>query len=631
MFSTIRDNKRLVQGFLVLITIPFALWGVETYIRNSTIGDDVATVAGAKISQQELRAALNEQQERLRAQAEGQFDPAMFETPQVRRMVLETLITKRLLASQGRDGRLAVSDQELARHIASIPAFQENGQFSKSRYESVLSAQGMRQEMFEARLRQDMLTQQLIFPVVAGSLPGRATADHWVKTQLEQREVAEARLMAEDYLARVSLPPDAARKYYDANRGKFESPEQARAEFVVLSRDTLAGQVTVSDAEIKAAYDARIDRYKEGERRRASHILIAVAKDATEADVKKARAVAEEVRAKLKQAPGDFAKLAKQYSQDPGSAQQGGDLGWFTRGAMVKPFEDAAFQLSEGQTSGIVRSDFGFHIIQVTGAQAERVKPFAEVRDELANQLKQEAAAKKYAEAAEAFGNMVYEQGDSLAPVAEKWKLAVQRTAWLPRGAKLPPPFDNAKLAAALFSDDVLKAKHNTEAIEVSPGVLVSARAVEYQPAAVQDFAVVKAGIEKYLTQAKAARLAVKDGEEKLARLRKGEAVDVKWSTPRPVNRMLTRDIPPDNLRAIFGIKSGHLPGYAGGGLPDGYVIYRLDSIKSLDGDGQQEAMTRAMGERYRQVIAEEEAVAWLTTLKDKFPVKVNEAALEKR
>lgn len=631
MFSTIRDNKRLVQGFLVLITIPFALWGVETYIRNATVGDDAATVAGAKVSQQELRAALNEQQERLRAQAEGQFDPAMFETPQVRRMVLETLITKRLLASQGRDARLAVSDQELAKHIASIPAFQENGQFSKTKYEAVLSAQGMRQEVFEARLRQDMLTQQLVFPVIAGSLPGRTAAEHWVKTQLEQREVAEARLMAEDYLARVSLPPDAARKYYDANQGKFKSPEQVRAEFVVLSRDALAGQVIVSDAEIKAAYDARIDRYKEGERRRASHILIAVAKDAPEADVKKARAVAEEILAKLKQAPGDFAKLAKQYSQDPGSAQQGGDLGWFARGAMVKPFEDAAFQLSEGQISGIVRSDFGFHIIRVTGAQAERVKPFAEVRDELANQLKQEAAAKKYAEAAEAFGNMVYEQGDSLAPVAEKWKLAVQRTGWLSRDAKLPPPFDNAKLAAALFSDDVLKEKHNTEAIEVTPGVLVSARMVEYQPAVVQDFAAVKAGIEKYLTQAEAVRLAVKDGEEKLARLLKGEAVDVKWSTPRPVNRMLTRDIPPDNLRVIFGIKSGRLPAYAGGGLPDGYVIYRLDSIKSLDGDEQQEAMVQAMEERYRQVIAEEEAVAWLTTLKDKFPVKVNEAALEKR
>jgi peptidyl-prolyl cis-trans isomerase D len=278
-----------------------------------------------------------------------------------------------------------------------------------------------------------------------------------------------------------------------------------------------------------------------------------------------------------------------------------------------------------------VRSDFGFHIIRVTGAQAERVKPFAEVRDELANELKQEAAAKKYAEAAEAFGNMVYEHGDSLAPVAEKWKLAVQRTEWLPRGAKLPPPFDNAKLAAALFSDDVLKEKHNTEAIEVAPGVLVSARAVEYRPAAVQDFAVVKAGIEKYLTQEEAAHLAVKDGEEKLARLLKGETVDVKWSASRPVNRMLTRDIPPDNLRVIFGIKNGHLPGYAGSVLPDGYVIYRLDSIKSLDDDKQQEAMARAMEERYRQAIAEEEAMAWVATLKNKFSVKINEAALDKR
>lgn len=631
MFSNIRENKRLVQGFLLLITIPFALWGVETYTRNTDARDDVATVGGAKISLADLRSALNDQQDRMRSQSEGQFEPAMFDTPQARRMILETLITRQMLALQGRDSRLTIGDRELADHIAEIPVFQEDGKFSKARYDAVLSAQGMRQDVFESRMRQDMLTQQLVFPVVAGSIPGNVSSRHWLRAQMEQREVSEARLMAADYLSRVVLSPDAAKKYYEANLKKFELPAQVRAEFVVLSRDAMSATTVVNDAEIKAAYEARIDRYKESERRRASHILIAVAKDASEAEVKKAKDTAEEALAKLKQAPGDFAKLAQQYSRDSGSAQQGGDLGWFSRGAMVQPFEDAAFQLQEGQVSGLVRSDFGFHIIQVTGVQPERVKPFAEVRDSLADELKQEASAKKFAEAAEAFGNMVYEQGDSLAPVAERWTLPVQRTDWLPQGAKLPPPFDNAKLATALFDDDVLKEKQNTEAIEVAPGVLVSARVIEHKPAAVQEFSAVKAMIEKYLAEEEAMQLASRDGKAKLARLLKGEAVESTWSPSRPVNRMLTQDVPPANLRAIFGARSDRLPAYVGGTLPgNGYVVYRIDAVKPLV-ENQADPMAQAIEERYRQVIAEEEALAWMATLKDKFAVKVNETALEKR
>lgn len=437
--------------------------------------------------------------------------------------------------------------------------------------------------------------------------------------------------MAADYLSRVVLPPDAAKKYYQANLKKFELPAQVRAEFVVLSRDAMSAATAVSDTEIKAAYDARIDRYKEGERRRASHILIAVTKDAPEVEVKKAKGIAEEALAKLKQGPGDFAKLARQYSQDPASAQQGGDLGWFSRGTMVKPFEDVAFRLQEGETSGLVRSDFGFHIIQVTGVQPERIKPFAEVRDALAAELKQEASAKKFAEAAEAFGNMVYEQGDSLAPVADRWKLPIQRTDWLSKGAKLPPPFDNAKLSAALFNDDVLKEKHNTEAIEVAPGVLVSARVIEHKPASVQDFSTVKTMIEKYLAHEEAVQLASRDGEAKLAQLTRGEAVELKWSSSRPVNRMLTQEASPASLRAIFGAKTDRLPAYVGGTLPgNGYAIYRIDAVKPLV-ENQADPVAQAVAERYRQIIAEEEALAWMATLKGKFSVKVNEAVLEKR
>jgi len=631
MLDSIRNNKRIVQGFLVLITVPFALWGVESYILNTDAGDEVATVGSAKISRQELRAALNEQQERMRAQSDGQVDPAMFETPQIRRMVLDSIVTRRLLAQQARKSQLGVNDGQLAHLIASIQAFQENGQFSKSRYEAVLSAQGMSQAMFEARMRQDMVTQQLIFPVVGASVPGNVASGHWLAAQMEQREVAEVRLSPDDYLAQVKLPADAAQKYYAANPKQFELPAQARAEYLVLSSDALSAQLAVSDADIKAHYDAQIEHYKEGETRRASHILITVAKDAPEAEVKKAQATAAAVLAKVKQAPGEFARLAKQYSQDPPSAEKGGDLGWFGHGAMVKAFEDAAFQMKEGQTSDLVRSDFGFHIIRVTGIRAERVKALADVKAAIADEIRRETGAKKYAEAAEAFGNMVYEQADSLAPAAEKWKLAVQQTGWLPKVGKLPPPFDNAKLAAALFSDDAVKGKHNTAAVEVAPGVLVAARVVEYKAATLQDFAAVKAGIEKYLMHEEASKLAVRDGKEKLARLAKGEAVALKWPPSRQVGRMAVQAMPPGGLQAVFKAQAEHLPAYTGSAVPgDGYALYRIDAIKPFTA-GKNDPATQEAEERYRQVIAEEETTAWMAALKDEFPVKIHQSALEKR
>lgn len=635
MLDNIRNNKRIVQGFLVLITVPFALWGVESYIGNADTRNDVATVGSGKISQQEFLAALNEQQDRLRAQSGGQVDLAMFETPQIRRMVLDSLISRRLLAQQGQKSRLGVSDQELARFIAGIPAFQEDGKFSKVRYEAVLSAQGMRQDGFEARMRQDMVTQQLVFPVVGATISGDAAARQWLMSQMEQREVAEVNLSPTDYLAQVKLPADAAQKYYAANHGKFELPAQVRAEYVVLSSDALSAQLVISDADIKARYDAQIDKYKEPETRRASHILITVAKDASAAEVKKAQDKAQEVLAKLAQSstqlPNEFAQLAKAYSQDTQSAEKGGDLGWFGRGAMVKTFEDAAFQLKEGQTSGIVRSDFGFHIIRVAEIRAERVKALADVKTVIADEIRRETEARKYAEAAEAFGNMVYEQADSLAPVAEKWRLAVQQTGWLPKVGKLPPPFDNAKLASALFGDDTVKQKHNTEAIEVAPGVLVSARVVDYKAPALQDFAQVKVGIEAFLTYEEAAKLAVKDGEAKLARLTKGDALDIKWAPSRQVSRVTAQEMPISSLQAVFKAKANRLPAYAGVALPaGGYAIYRIEAVKSpvvSKGD----PLWQAGEERYRQIIAEEETAAWLAALKEKFPVTVNKSALEKR
>jgi len=355
MFDSVRNNKRIVQIFLVLITVPFALWGVESYLKQDSGGSEVATVGKMKISAQEFNNALNQQKDQLRAKSPD-VDTAIIDSPAVRDQLLDGLIAKKLLLQAVSKNRLAVNNAELVEVIASIPDFQENNQFSASRYEAVLSSQGLSKEVFEARMRQDIATQQLILPVVAARILGTTASIHWLSVQLAQREVVEAQLPYANYRSQVVLAPDAAGKYY-ADHGKlFELPEQVRVEYVVLSADVLSAQNAVGEDEIKARYDADLNRYTTLESRRASHILIPLAPNATGAEVKLAQAKAQGMLDQLNQNKASFDELAKQNSQDLQSAQKGGDLGWFNRGMMTKAFEDAVFGAKEGDRPSIVRT-----------------------------------------------------------------------------------------------------------------------------------------------------------------------------------------------------------------------------------------------------------------------------------
>ena len=631
MLDIVRNNKKITQIFLALITLPFAFWGVESYVRNVDTGAELASIGRGKVTRQELQVAMREQQERMRAQLGGKVDPAMFETPQMRRAVLDSLVTQRLLAEQAKQAKLFIGNEQLVQFIAAVPSLQENGRFSKERYEAVVAAQNMSKELFEARLRQDMAMQQLIQPVTEAGIAGREASARWLATQMEQREVSEAALLPENYLGQVKLAADAVQKYYDANRKQFELPEQVRAEFVVLSRDELTAAAVIADEEARKYYTSHADRYKTGETRRASHILIRVGSGAPEAAVAGAKAKAEQLLEQVRKTPADFAKIAKDNSQDPGSAEKGGDLDWFGRGAMVKVFEDVAFTLKEGQISDVVRSDFGFHVIRVTGVRSERVKPFDEVKAEIHAELKREAGMKKYADAAEAFGNTVYEQADSLKPAAEKWKLGLRQSQWLVKGGKLTAPFDNQKLVAALFSDDGLKNKRNTEAVEVAPGTLVSARVLEHKPASLQPLEAVRGEIEKRLMREEAAALAIKDGVEKLARLGQGQTVDVKWSPVRKVSRNEAPGLPPESVRAVFAADVARVPVHAGVAYPGrGYALYRISPAKAGEA-GKDDPRARALAQQYARIVAEEEFAAWLSSLKENHPVKINKAALENK
>ncbi len=630
MFDLIHNNKRLVQIMLALITLPFAFWGIESYQRGSSMPQDLAEVAGQTITLQEFAQAQRDQQERLRSLLGKNFDAALLDTPEQRAELLDGLIQQRLLAVKSVKSNLMVTDEQLREMITGLPAFQENGRFSKARYDALLRAQGLSDVGFEARLRQDVKLQQLNGAVAESSLVAKTQVGRMLAIQGQQREVFEVLLSYEQFTGGVKLAPDAVKTYYDGHLPEFQLPEQVRAEYVLLSVDALAALETVSEAELRSWYDSNV-RTKFEER---------VA----------AKKKAEDLLTQLRAAPARFADLAKQHSQDPGSKDNGGDLGFFARGAMVKPFEEAAFKLKSGQMSGIVETDFGFHILKVTeikpakgGEPEERhashiliaapaaARDFQAMRGDIEKELKKQRLGKKFAEAAEAFTNLAYEQPDSLQPIAEKFKLKIQQSGWLTRRASAATGgLNNQKLLDALFSPDSLKNKHNTEVVEGGPDALLVARVFEHKPAAVRPLDEVKAEIANKLIEQESIAAATKRGAAKYAELQQGKDAGLAWGQARTVGRDGKPAVHPDALKAIFRADSAKLPVYIGVELRDrGYGLYRITRV--IDAPPADAAREKSLQEQMARQAAQQDYAAYMASLRAAAKIEINKANLEKK
>ena len=392
MFDLVHKHKHIAQGILALITLPFAFFGVDYYVRGDKV-QSVATVGGDKIQQQEYDDLLRDQQQRMRQALGGNFDPSMLETPEMRYALLDQLVNQRLLEQRARADRLRVSDTQLQQFIAGLPPFQEDGKFSADKYRQVLSAQGMSPLMFEQRVRGELVLSPLQDPIVNGSIAAQTSVQRYLALLEQKRDVAVAPIAAEPFEKSVKVSDADVKAFYDKNPTAFQSPEVAKIEYLLLNQDAIAAQVKVEPAELKQAYDANSKQYTTNEERQASHILISVKPDASEADKaaakQKATALLEKARAK----PDAFADLAKANSQDTGSAAQGGDLGSFARGAMVKPFEDAVFAAKVGDIVGPVQSDFGFHVIKVTRITPPHVQTFDEVKPRIEAEVRRQKAA----------------------------------------------------------------------------------------------------------------------------------------------------------------------------------------------------------------------------------------------
>ena len=614
MFDLVTKYKRVIQVFLALIAITFATWGIESYTQFRSSRDTVASVDGMEISRREFAEELRRQQEQMRRMFGGAIDPALLDTPESRLAVLEGLISQRLIAREAARGHMIMSREAVIDAITSAPEFQEDGKFSTAKYSAYLSSRGISDQGNVAELQSQIPLARVAGAISETAIAPRSVAARLAALEAQKREIAEVRISEKQFLPQVKIDEAQVKAHYDANQADYRTPERVRAEYVVLSAEALSRQEPPTEAEIKAAYDSRANQFRVEEQRRASHILV------------KTKEEAEKILQEVKKAPARFAELAKKHSQDPGSAEKGGDLGWFGRGMMVKPFEDAVFKLGQNEMQ-VVESEFGHHVIRLTGVQAGKTRPYEEVKKELADELARLKGQRKFAEAAETFSNLVYEQSDSLKAAAERFKLQVQQTGWIGKSARQElGALDNPKLLAALFTADAIKNRRNTDAIEVAPSTLVAARVIDHQPAAQRSFDEMKADIAEQLRRHEASALALKDGTAKLEQLRKGEDAGVKWSAPRVVSRREAQGLTGNMLRQVMSADASKLPVYIGVPVPDGgYALLRISKVI----DEPVKENDPQVGARAAQLFGGAQYEAYIASLRAQADVEINQKNLE--
>ncbi len=635
MFDFVYKNKRLVQIVLGVMILPFAFVGVDSYVRQMGSEQDLAIVAGKPVTAPEFENALRNQQDQMRGMLGKNYDPAMFESPEVRQQVLDGVINQRLLQAKAVDLALTAPDAELKRVILEIPSFQENGKFSETVYDDVLKRNGRTRLSFEQGVRADLSQQPLQDALARSGFASVSQVALFQQITEQGRSVQVATLAADAALSKVKVEDAKVREEYDAKQDAFRAPEQVKIEYLQLSQSAMLSLVSVSADEIKSAYDLRIKEFSAPEERKASHILLSVEKDDKGKPKSDSRDAAKnEAESLMKQAGSSaekFAELAKSKSKDPGSAAQGGDLGFFGRGQMVKAFDDAVFSMKPGEVRGLIETDFGFHVIRLADIKAERTRPLDEVKSQIETELKQQAATKRFNESAEKFQNRVYEQADSYTKLAEDLKLEVKKTDWMTRTQVQAIAAGNQKFAQAVFAPSSIAAKKNSEALDVGNSTLISARVVEYKASEVRPFEEVKAQILTQLQRRAATDLTVKTGQEKLKAIAAGTADPTLTFTPA---QTLTRQrgLPGINAvlsKEIFSADVSKGVAYVGGPNDGGgYTVARV--VKIVEPEAANAEKLKSLGQRLVGQGGADVATAYLTSLKDSIKVQIRPGAITK-
>ena len=631
MFDFFRKHTWLLQIVLGFVVLAFVGGGVyQGY--GSFMGDDNTTVAkvdGRKITRTEWERAQREQIERVRRQMPD-VDAKLFDSPEMKRQSLDAVVRERVMLAAADKLHLTTTDERLQRLFATDPQFAFLRNPDGSVNKDALSAQGMSSDMFAQRLRQDLSLRQVAQGITGSVIAPLAAANAALDAMFQQREVQVQQFTTKDALAKIEPTEADIEKFYKdpANTARFMAPEVEAIEYVVLDLEALKKGLTVSEKELRDHYTANEKRYTSTEERRASHILVKLDAGASAADRAKAKAKAEALLADVKKAPGSFAEAARKNSDDPGSAEKGGDLDFFGRGGLAaKPLEDAAFALKPDEIGGLVESDFGYHVVKLTALRGGDKRSFESVRAELEVEVKTQLAQKRFSEAAVEFTNMVYEQPDSLKPAVEKFKLELRTAQGVQRAplAGAVGALASPKFLDALFGTDAVRNKRNTEAIEVAASTLASGRIVKHEPARQLPLADVRTQVRQQVVVAQAAAQARKLGETRLAELRAAPAT-VMAETAVTVSRAQPRELPGALLDAVLKTPTTTLPAFVGVALGDqGYAVAKITKVLGRDPAVADAARGQA---QYAQAWGDAESQAYYSALKTRLKVEIKPDAI---
>ena len=635
MLQYIRDRATgwMAWAIVILVTIPFALWGVYDYMSPSQ-SVAIATVNGVEI---DLRQ-FNRFHQRYRYQLQSQLGDAvsadLLDDVLLQAQTLERLIDDELLIQSGIDDGLQISDSQLVRAVSATPLFQGENGFSQETYDSYLRTQGLSPLGFEYEMRRGLLIDQIAAAVARNA---SASAREQQETQRLSSQLRTYSLLRFPVVA-LPLPEvgeSEINAYYEANQSRFVSAEQVNVEYIVLSRAAMARSVVIDEPDLKSLYEERKSSYVRPAQRKASHILVQLAADADEASETAAREKMNQVLRQLSEGRS-FGELAERYSEDPGSARQGGDLGWFSSGVMDPSFEQAAFDLAEGDTSDVVRTSFGLHLIKVTGLRDAGVAEFEQIREQLSSDYQFEVAEQLFFEQAEQLASLAFEHPDTLEVAAEALGVEPEETGLISRS-----PDGRSDLSAevrfieAAFSPEVLVEGNNSDLLEFDGPRVAVLRVKEHRPSRQQVFEQVKEVVRGELVAARRAEVVRQKGVELISRLRNGEnaeavaaEIGLEWSPEERIGRTDSA-LSPKLQTLLFRMPrpSASAPTYDGLQADNGdFTVVGLRRVES----GKEGAATTPVqiGSQLRAQIGSADFAATVASLRAGADVVVNEESL---
>lgn len=616
MLQAFRTHKRWMMFIAMIFIIPsFVVTGIYSYNRMSDSENDLATVGDTSITMMDFDNAKRQYLDNFRRQMGQSFKPNMLDTAEARASILAALISDRAISLEITSEYMNVGEADAINLVKQAPAFQRDGKFSTEAYQQFLNSMGKSDEQFVLELRRDLTRQMLLSAVSQTTQASNTVAQRIHDLLTEERTIRTFEIKPTAFLKSVSVTDAEAQSYYDQNKSLFAVPESVDIEYVVLSPESYKN-IKASEDDIKTFYEQNLQRFSTPEERRASHILIAVNNEKTDADAKKE---ADEIYKQLQADPSKFAQLAKSKSADPGSARQGGDLGFFQKGMMVPEFDNAVFSGKKGDLIAPVKTQFGYHIIKIVDVKPAQAKPLKEVRAEIEALYQQQAAIRAFAEDAENFSNMVYEQSESLQPVAERFGLKIQTVKNVTRDFE--DQLINPNVIEALYGFDVLEDKRNSNAIEVASNTLLSARVTAHHKQTVKTFDEVKGDIVATLKNQRATEAARAQGSADIAKLLDKKSASGKFGDKTVISRERPGAYAYEVVTAALRPDANKLPTYTGVQTQDGsYFVIEVQSSKKIEASPEQLAMRKA---ELAQLYSNPEQAAFISGLETKFGTQI--------